>query len=56
MQEIRHRTAENCYSHIPKAICEHEGITVLGTQGVQTYREVPDNGPDIVIKNKTDKI
>jgi hypothetical protein len=31
-------TTENRYSHIPKLVTEHEGITVLWNQGVQTDR------------------
>jgi hypothetical protein len=29
-------TAENWYSHVPKSACEHEDITVLWNEGVQT--------------------
>jgi hypothetical protein len=49
-------TAENWYLHIPKAVCDHEDVTVLWIEGVQTGREVLGNGPHIVIKNKTDPI
>jgi hypothetical protein len=49
-------TTENWYSHIPKLICQHEDIKVLWNQGVQTDREVLANRPDIIIKNKKDKI
>jgi hypothetical protein len=49
-------TTENWYSHIPKPVCQHEDITVLWNQGVQTDREVLANRPDIIIKNKKDKI
>jgi len=45
-------TADNWYSHIPKAICGHEDITVLWNQGVQ----ILCNRPDIITRNKTDKI
>jgi hypothetical protein len=38
--------------HVPKPVCEHEDITVLCNQGVQTDREVLENRPDITIKNK----
>jgi hypothetical protein len=48
-------TAENWYSHIPKPVTEHENITVLWNQGIQTDREVLANRPDIIIKNKKDK-
>jgi hypothetical protein len=49
-------TTENWYSHIPKPVCQNEDITVLWNQGIQTYREVLANRPDIIIKNKKDKI
>jgi hypothetical protein len=45
-------TAENWYSHIPKPVIEHEDVTVLWNQGIQTDREVLANRPDIIIKNK----
>jgi hypothetical protein len=48
-------TAEKWYSHIPKPVTEHEGITVLWNQGMQMDREVMANRPDIIVKNK-DKI
>jgi hypothetical protein len=49
-------TTENWYSHILKLVCQHEDITVLWNQGVQIDREVLANRPDIIIKNKKDKI
>jgi hypothetical protein len=49
-------TTENWYSHIPKPVCQHEDITVLWNQGIQTDREVLANRPDTIIKNKKDKI
>jgi hypothetical protein len=45
-------TAENWYSHILKPVTEHEDVTVLWIQGIQTDREVLANRPDIIIKNK----
>jgi hypothetical protein len=45
-------TTENWYFHIPKPVCQHEGITVLWNQGVQTDREVLANRPDIIKKDK----
>jgi hypothetical protein len=42
----------NWYSHIPKPVTEHEYLTVLWNQGIQTDREVLVNRPDIIIKNK----
>jgi hypothetical protein len=49
-------TTENWYSHIPKPVCQHEDITVLWNQGVQTDREVLANRPDKIIKTMKDKI
>jgi hypothetical protein len=49
-------TTENWYSHVPKPVYQHEDITVLWNQGVQTDREVLGNKPDVIIKNKKDKI
>jgi hypothetical protein len=48
-------TAENWYSHIPKPVTEHEDITVLWNQVIQTDREVLANRPDMIIKNKKSK-
>jgi hypothetical protein len=50
------KTTENCYSHITKSVCQNEDITVLWNQGVQTDSEVLANRPDIIIKNKKDKV
>jgi hypothetical protein len=44
--------ADKWYSHIPKAICGHEDITVLWNQGVQILCK----RPDIITRNKTDNI
>jgi hypothetical protein len=44
-------TTENWYSHIPKPVCQHEDITVLWNQGIQTDREVLAYRPYIIIKN-----
>jgi hypothetical protein len=49
-------TTENWYSQIPKPVCQHEDITVLWNQGIQTDREVLANRPGIIIKNMKDKI
>jgi hypothetical protein len=49
-------TTESWCSHIPKPVCQHEDITVLWNQGVQTDREVQTNRPDIIIKKKKYKI
>jgi hypothetical protein len=48
-------TVENWYSRIPKPVTEHEDVTVLWSQGIQTEREVLAYRPDIIIKNKKDK-
>jgi hypothetical protein len=48
-------TAEHWYSHMPKPVTEHEDITVLWNQGIQTDREVLANRPDIIVENKKDK-
>jgi hypothetical protein len=45
-------TTENWYSHIPKPVCQHEDITVLWNQEIQTDREVLANRPDIIIKTR----
>jgi hypothetical protein len=55
MQEIGIETAENWNSHIPKPVTEHEDITVLWNQGIQTDREVLANRPHIIVKNNKDK-
>jgi hypothetical protein len=47
---------ENWYSYIPKSVCQHEVITVLWNQGIQTDRKVLANRSNIIIKNKKDKI
>jgi hypothetical protein len=49
-------TTENRYSHMSKPVCQHADITVLWNQGVQSYREVLANRPNLIIKNKKDKI
>jgi hypothetical protein len=41
---------------IPESVCQHEDITVLWNQGVQTDREVLANRSYLIIKNKKDKI
>jgi hypothetical protein len=38
--------------NIPKPVTEHEDVTVLWNQGIQTDREVLANRPDIIIRNK----
>jgi hypothetical protein len=56
MQTLGIETTENWYSYIPKPVCQHEDITALWNQGVQTDREVLANRPGIIIKSMKDKI
>jgi hypothetical protein len=49
-------TTENWYSHIPKSVCQHEDISEVWNQGIQSDRDVLANRPDIIIKCKKDKI
>jgi hypothetical protein len=44
--------AGNWYSHIPKAVCEHEDVAVVWSQGVQTDREVLTNKLDNLKKDQ----
>jgi hypothetical protein len=46
---------KNSTPHIPKPVTEHEDVTVLWNQGIQTGREVLANRPDITAKNKKGK-
>jgi hypothetical protein len=48
--------SHNWYSHVSKSGCEHEDITVLWNQDVQTDTAVLANRTDIIIKNKTERI
>jgi len=34
--QLGNETAGNWYTHMPKAMCEHEGLKLLWTQGIQT--------------------
>jgi hypothetical protein len=45
-------TTGNWFSHIPKSVTEHEDITVLWNERVQTGRKVKTNRPDTIVKNK----
>jgi hypothetical protein len=38
--------------HTPKSVCEHEDVTVLWTEKVNTDREVVVNRPETIIKNR----
>jgi hypothetical protein len=41
---------------MPKQVYEGEDVTVLWNQAVHTDREITTNRPDIIIKNKKEKI
>ena len=41
---------------MPKPVCEEGEVTVLWNQAVHTDREVTANRPDIIIKNKKEKM
>ena len=49
-------TADKWYTHVPKPVYEEGDVTVLWNQAVNTDREVTANKPDIIIKNKKEKI
>jgi hypothetical protein len=40
------------HTHMPKPVYEEGDVTVLWNQAVHTDREVKENRPDIIIKNK----
>jgi len=44
------------HTHMPKPVYEEGNVTVLWNQAVHTDREVTANRPDIIIKNKKEKI
>jgi hypothetical protein len=48
-------TTENWYFHISKSVTEHEDITVLWNQGVQTNGEIVANRPGIIVLDKMDR-
>ena len=48
-------TTDEWYTHMPKPVCEEGYVTVLWNQAVHTDREVTENRPDIIIKNKKEK-
>jgi hypothetical protein len=43
-------------THMPKPVYEEGDVTVLWNQSVQTDRKVTANRPDVIIKNKKEKI
>ena len=49
-------TTDKWYTHTPKPVCEERDVTVLWNQAVHTDGEVRANRPDIIIKNKKEKI
>ena len=56
MQNTRHRNdRQKVHTHTPKPLCEHEDVTVLWNQWVDTDREVTPNRPDVVIKKKRER-
>jgi hypothetical protein len=55
-KKLSTESTENWYSHIPKSICEHEDLTVLWNQEVQTDRAVLASRPDLLIKKKKNKV
>jgi hypothetical protein len=56
MKTLGIQTTENWCSRRPKPACQHEDITALWNQGVQTDREVLTNRLVITNKNKKDNI
>jgi hypothetical protein len=39
-----------------KPVCEYEDVTMLWNQAVHTDKEVMANRPDVIIKNRKDKM
>jgi hypothetical protein len=56
IQEIRHCDNRKLVPHVPRSECEHEDITVLWKERMQTDREVLSDRTDIIIKSNKDKI
>ena len=44
------------YTHMPKLVYEEGDVTALWNKTVQTDREITANRPDIIIKNKKEKM
>jgi hypothetical protein len=44
---------KHCYDHVPKSVeTSHEGkVTILGNQHVLTDRTIPNNKPDIIMRD-----
>ena len=49
-------TTDKWYTHMPKPVYEEGDVSVLWNQAVHTDREVTASRPDIIIKNKKEKI
>jgi len=49
-------TTNKWYTHMPKPVYEEGDVTVLWNQAVHADGEVTANRPDIIIKNKKEKI
>ena len=47
---------ERWYEHEPKTVNENDSITILWDMPIHTDRTIAANRPDIVLKNKKDKI
>ena len=47
---------EKWYDHEPGAVMETDRCTILWDFGINTDRRVPANRPDIIIKDKTEKM
>ena len=43
------------HTHTPKPVREFENVTMLWNQEVYTDREVMENRPDMIIKNRREK-
>ena len=47
---------ERWYEHEPKTVTENDSVTILWDMPIHTDRTIAANRPDIVLKNKRDKI
>ena len=47
---------ERWYEHEPKTVTENDSVTILWDMPIHTDRTIAANRPDIVLKNKKDKI
>jgi hypothetical protein len=48
-------TTDKWYTHMPKPVYGEGDVTVLWNRATHTDREVTENRPDIIIKNKKEK-